>query len=414
MKLIVNTLLGALALLSSNSLALADWPQWRGPDRENRSPDTGLLKTWPEGGPKLVWRTDEAGLGYAGYAIVGERLYTMGLRKDKEHLLCFDAATGKELWATAAGDKYDNDWGDGPRMTPTVDSERVYGISGDGTLTCAKASNGDRVWQTSLVKDLGGKLQSWGYTEAPLIVGDLVICTPGGAKGTLAGLDKRTGDVRWRTKDVTDEAQYSSCILIEHRGKPQVVQLVMKQVFGVDPANGALLWSAPFAGRTAVIPTPLYHDGHVYVTAGYGVGCALFELGEDGRSAKAVYDNKVMKNHHGGVVRVGEHIYGHSDGAGWTCQDFKSGEEVWSERGGLGKGAVHFADGMLYCLDEQTGEVVLAEASPKGWNVASRFTLTPLSEQRSRQGKIWTHPVVSGGRLFLRDQEYIYCYDVKK
>jgi len=413
MKLIVTSLLGAAALVTLGPLAHADWPQWRGADREGRSPDTGLLATWPEGGPKLAWRASDAGLGYAGFAVVDGRLYTMGLRDDTEYLLCYDAKTGKELWATEAGDKYENGWGDGPRMTPTVDGELVYGISGAGTLTCVRSSSGKLVWKTSLVEDLGGKLQSWGYTEAPLIVGDLVICTPGGEQGTLAGLDKKTGKVRWRTKDVTDEAQYASCILIEHEGKPQVVQLVMKRVFGVDPSSGALLWSAPFDGRTAVIPTPIYHAGHIYVTAGYGVGSALFELAKDGRSAKEVYSNKVMKNHHGGVVRVGEHVYGHSDGPGWVCQDFKSGAEVWSDRS-LGKGAVHYADGMLYCLDERTGEVVLAEASPKGWNVASRFTPSPLSKQRSKQGGIWTHPVVTGGQLFLRDQEFIYCYDVKK
>jgi hypothetical protein len=241
----------------------------------------------------------------------------------------------------------------------------------------------------------------------------MVICTPGGSKGTLAALNKMTGEVLWRTTDVTDEAQYSSPILIQHGGKPQVVQLVGQKVFGVDPATGALLWKAPFPGRVAVIPTPIDGgEGRIYVTAGYGVGCQLIQLGANNAVETVYENNKVMKNHHGGVVLVDGYIYGHSDGNGWVCQDLKTGKEVWSNKG-FGKGAVHFADGMLYCLNEKSGEVALVEASPKGWNQKGHFTLAPLSAQRNPQGGIWPHPVVINGRLYLRDQEFLYCFDVK-
>ncbi len=185
----------------------------------------------------------------------------------------------------------------------------------------------------------------------------------------------------------------------------------MSKVFGVDPASGKLLWQHDWPGRVAVIPTPIYHDGHVYVSSGYGVGCMLLKLGAD-QSVTKVYDNKVMKNHHGGVILVGEHLYGHSDGPGWVCQKFLTGEEVWADKN-LGKGAVHYADGMLYCLDEGSGEVALVEASPKGWLEKGRFKLDPQTTQRNPQGRIWTHPVVINGRLYLRDQELIHCYDVK-
>ena len=337
----------------------------------------------------------------------------MGLRDETEFLICVDAATGRELWATAAGGRYPNNWGDGPRTTPTVDGGMVYAMGGQGMLVCARAADGKIVWQKSLVDDLGGKLQWWGYTEAPLVVGDVLVCTPGGEKGTLAGLDKLTGAVRWRTAGLTDEAQYSSPIRVDHGGRTQVVQLLMKKVVGVDPANGEVLWTADFPGRTAVIPTPIHHEGHIYVTAGYGVGCALLKLADDGRSVTPVYENnKVMKNHHGGVVRVGGHLYGYSDGPGLVCQDLKTGAEVWADKS-LGKGAVHYADGMLYCVDERNGDVALVEASPEGWREKGRFRLAPLSEKRSRQGGIWPHPVVINGRLYLRDQEYLYCFDVK-
>lgn len=412
MKLPFRPLALSLALAGS-SLFAADWPQWRGADRRDHSPDQGLLKQWPAAGPKRVWLFDNAGLGYAGYSIVGDRLFTMGLRDEQEFVIAVDTKTGKELWATPAGEKYPNRWGDGPRMTPTVDGGFVYAIGANGLLICAGAADGKVSWQKALITDLGGKLPGWGYTESPLIAGDKVFVTPGGSQGTLAALNKKTGETVWRTKELTDDAHYSSPILINPPSGPQIVQLVEKQFFGVNPDTGAVLWQADFPGRTAVIPTPVYHDGHIYVTAGYGAGCKLVKLAADGKSVTTVYEgNKVMKNHHGGVVLVDGHVYGHSDGYAWICQNLKTGEEVWANKS-LGKGAVHYADGMLYCLDERSGEVVLAEASPKGWNEKGRFKLDPLSEKRSRQGGIWPHPVVLNGRLYLRDQEYLYCYDVK-
>ncbi len=411
MRSITRSLLAGLSL--ATTLVAADWPQWRGPSRNDHSPDTGLLKQWPEGGPKQVWLFKDAGLGYSGYSVVGGKLFTMGLRNQKEQIIALDATTGKELWSAPAGDKYPNDWGDGPRATPTVDGDRVYAVGGNGLLICAQTSDGKVLWQKSLVSDLGGKLQGWGYTESPMVVGDKVICTPGGSKGTLAALNKMTGDVLWRTTDVTDEAQYSSPILIQHDGKPQVVQLVGQKVFGVDPATGALLWKSPFPGRVAVIPTPIDGgEGRIYVTAAYGVGCQMIQLGAN-NSVEVVYENnKVMKNHHGGVVLVDGYLYGHSDGYGWVCQDLKTGKEVWVHKG-FGKGAIHFADGMLYCLNEKSGEVALVEASTKGWSQKGQFTLAPLSAQRNPQGGIWPHPVVINGRLYLRDQEFLYCFDVK-
>ncbi len=400
----------SLMLLGTSALA-ADWFQWRGPGREDHSPDTGLLKTWPKEGPPQVWVFQDAGLGYGGYSVVSNRLFTVGLRDEKEYLIAVDTQEGKELWSAFIGPLYSNGWGDGPRMTPTVDGDRVYAIGGRGLLVCAQAADGQVLWQKSLVGDLGGVLQDWGFTESPLIVGDRLFCTPGGSRGTMAALNKLTGEVLWRTANLTDHAQYASPILIERNGRPQVVQLVMQKFFGVDPANGKVIWLADFPGKVAVIPTPIYHDGIVYVTAGYAVGCKAVRLG-DGPTPETVYENKVMKNHHGGVVRVGDHLYGYSDGPGWVCQNFQTGAEVWANKS-LGKGAVHFADGMLYCLDEQSGEVALVEASPSGWNEKGRFTLEPQSTLRHPQGRIWPHPVVVNGRLYLRDQELLHCYDVK-
>lgn len=403
----------ALALPASVGHA-ADWPQFRGPDRQDRSPDTGLLQSWPAGGPPLKWTYQDAGLGYAGYSVVGGRLFTMGLREEQEYLIAVDTANGHPLWSAPAGPKYPNHWGDGPRMTPTVDGDRVYALSAQGFLICANAKDGHLFWRKSLVGDLGGKLQQWGFTESPLVVGKVIIVTPGGAQGTLAGLDKTSGEVLWRSKELTDSAQYASPIFVEYGGQAQVVQLVEKKLFGVDPANGKLLWQTDFPGSVAVIPTPIASpDGYIFATAGYNAGCKVVKLAADGRSVTTVYESKRgFQNHHGGVVLVGDYLYGHSEGPGWTCQDLKTGKEQWSSKS-LGKGAIHYADGHLYCLDQNSGAVALVDASPKGWHETGRFKLSPQSAKRSPEGGIWPHPVVINGQLYLRDQEILYCFDVQ-
>jgi outer membrane protein assembly factor BamB len=286
----------------------------------------------------------------------------------------------------------------------------VYALSGQGNLVCANVADGKVDWQQSLT-ELGGKVPGWGYTESVLVDGDHVICTPGGSKGAVAALDKKTGKVVWQSTEFTDGAQYSSLVPATINGTKQYVQLTMQSIVGIAAKDGKQLWKAPWPGKTAVIPTPIVRDNLVYVTSGYGVGCKQIKIGPN-NEVEAVYENKVMKNHHGGVILVGDYLYGHAD-AGWTCQNFKTGEEVWNHRG-FGKGAVGYADGMLYCLEEGSGTVALVEASPAGWKEHGRFTLDPQTKIRSSQGRIWTHPVISNGKLYLRDQDLIYCYDVKK
>ena len=391
--------------------AAGDWPQWRGPNRDDISPETGLLKEWPSDGPKRVWLHEDGGLGYAGFSVAGGKLYTMGLFDAEEKLLCLDAATGKKLWDAPVGAIYKNGWGDGPRSTPTVAGGKVFAIGGNGDLLCADAATGKKEWSVSLTKDLGGKLQSWGYTESPFVDGDVVIVTPGGGQGAIAALDAKSGKVKWQTSDVTENAQYSSVIPVNHDGKRQYVQLLMNSILGVS-TDGKVLWKTDFPGKVAVIPTPIHKDGQVYVAAGYGVGCKSIKISAGG--AEEVYSNTNMVNHHGGVILIDGKLYGHSDGrpGGWTCQDFKTGEVVWQDRG-IGKGAVTSADGHLICLSEDNGTVALVKVSDKGWEQKGSFKLEAQSSQRNPKGKIWVHPVVAGGRLYLRDQEFISCYDSK-
>jgi outer membrane protein assembly factor BamB len=388
-----------------------DWPQWRGPDRSDVSKETGLLKKWPAEGPKRLWLFENAGNGYSGPAIANGKYFTIGTRDNSECVIALDANIGKELWTAKLGGELENRWGGGPRGTPTVDGDRVYALSGKGDLACINVADGKVLWTASMT-GMGGKTPNWGYTESVLVDGDKVVCTPGGSKGAMAALNKTTGKVIWRSTDFTDDAQYASVVPANVHGQRQYIQLTMQHVVGIAAKDGKQLWSSDWPGRTAVIPTPIHHDSHVYVTAGYGVGCKLVKIEPDNK-VTTVYENKVMKNHHGGVILVGDHLYGYSDGPGWVCQDFKTGNEVWAERNKLGKGAIACADGMLYCLDEGKGTLVLIEASPKGWNEHGRFTFEPQTKIRSPQGRIWTHPVISNGKLYLRDQDLIYCYDIK-
>ncbi|MGL4512683.1 MAG: PQQ-binding-like beta-propeller repeat protein [Lacipirellulaceae bacterium] len=401
-----------LSLLFLATIAPADdWPQWLGPNRDGLSTETGLLQEWPAEGPKSLWVSRSVGLGYSGPAVVGDRLYLMGTKGDAEALFCLDTASGDELWSTPLGDVYDNNWGDGPRGTPTVEGGRVYALAAKGTLACIDAKTGEAVWTKSLVDDLGGEVPHWGYSESPLIDGQLVVVTPGGDDGTIAALDKESGDVVWRSTALEDGAHYSSVVAATIHGKLQYVQLLEKRLVGLDPQSGNLLWEAPWPGSVAVIPTPIARDNRVYVTSGYGAGSMLVEV-DAANKATVVYDNKVMKNHHGGVMLLGDHLYGHSDGVGWVCQDFATGKQVWRERSKLGKGAVAYADGRLYCLDEEDGEVVLAEPTTEGWREHGRFKLDPQTERRKPSGRIWTHPVIANGVLYLRDQELLQAFDV--
>lgn len=388
-----------------------DWPGWRGADRSDVSQETGLLQKWPKSGPKKLWSNKLGGLGYGGFSVVGDTVYSVGAKDGSEYLFAMNVKSGKLKWSNKMGDLYENKWGDGPRSTPTVDGGFVYAMSARGNLVCVKARDGKGVWWKSMTK-MGGKIPRWGYAESPLVDGNKVVVTPGGSGGTVAAFNKKNGKLLWRSTGVTDQPNYSSIVKAKIAGKEQYVQLVMNKVFGVNPKNGKLLWKHRWRGSTAVIPTPIVKGDEVYITSGYGAGCMKVKVSADG-SAKQVYRNTVMKNHHGGVILVDGFLYGHSDRTGWVCQDFDSGELVWRERREVGKGCVAYADGRLYLVDENSGEVALIAATDEGWEEHGRFQMKPLSNRRKPMGKIWVHPVISNGRLFLRDQEVLHCYDIR-
>jgi len=387
-----------------------DWPQWRGPNRDDVSTETGLLQSWPEDGPRKLWTYEQGGAGYAGFAVVGDRMYTLGASDSNEFALCLNAEDGSEIWKVNIDNRFKNKWGDGPRNTPTVDGDHVYFMSANGILKCLTAADGSEKWAVSLTDDFGGETPYWGYSESPLVDGDRVVCTPGGKDGAMIAVNKQTGETIWQSRTFTDKCHYSSIVAADIDGKRQYIQLVEKAVVGIDAENGALLWREDWRGRTAVIPTPIVQDNRVYVTSGYGAGSMLLDVSSS--AAKQVWYSNKMKNHHGGVILIDGHYYGYSDRVGWVCQDAATGDVVWSEKDALGKGAIAYADGRFYLLEEKTGAVVLIEASTNGWNELGRFKLDPQSPNRSPDGAIWVHPVISDGKLYLRDQEFISCFDI--
>lgn len=417
-KSILLPILGALCAVTVHAdNAAFDWPQFRGPNRDDVSKETGLLKQWPAGGPKKLWTFDKAGLGYSGFSVAAGHLYTLGLRDGVQTLICLDTATGKEIWAAPFGpetEKYATKWGEGPRSSPTVDGDKVYALGAAGDLVCAATSDGKIAWQKKMA-DFGGKTHNWGYAESPLVDGPKLVCTPGGPQGTVVALDKKTGAVLWQSKELTDPAEYASLVPAAINGTPQYVLLTQQSLAGIAAKDGKVVWRAVWPGATAVIPTPIVRGNQVFATSGYKVGCKAVTVGSDG-TTNEVFRNDDLENHHGGVVLVGDYLYGHSvskSSLGWTCMDWKTGTVKWQEKSKLGKGCITSADGMLYLLDEKTGDCVLIEANPNAWTEKGRFKLEPLSANRSPQGGIWPHPVVSNGHLYLRDQEFISCYAVK-
>lgn len=410
---LLRALVMGAAVLIFNSVLALDWPQWRGPNRDGVSTETGLLAQWPRGGPPLAWKTTGLGTGYSSVSVAAGRVFTMGDVAGASRVLAFDETTGRALWSARVGRAGGGGGYPGPRCTPTVDGDRVYALDQFGELVCLDAATGREVWRTNLATDFDGKVMSgWGYSESPLVDGERVICTPGGPQGTLLALHKTNGAVLWRSKEFTDDAAYASVLRATLAGVPQYVQLTDASVAGVAVDTGRLLWRAERRGRTAVIPTPIAFDDCVYVTSAYGVGCNLFKVSSASPTLRVepVYANKEMANHHGGVVRIGDYLYGYSDGKGWTCQEFKTGRAVWQERRRLGKGSLTAADGRLYLRAESgAGTVVLLEATPDGWNEKGRFDPPDRSEQNS-----WPHPVIANGHLYLRDQDVLLCYDVRQ
>ena len=412
----IRLLLLAVAWFAADSLSAvaADWPQWRGPQRNGISDERGLLKQWPADGPKLVWQAKEIGDGYSTPSVVGDRLYLMSNKgMDDEFVLALGTKDGQRIWSQRVGKVGPNSALQYPaaRSTPTVDGALLFALGSDGDLACLETASGKVVWQKNLRSDFGGKPGAWAYSESPLVDGDLLVCTPGGKEATLVALNKKTGETVWKcSTPEADQANYASIIVVNAAGRKQYVQFLSKGLVGVDAKTGVLLWryDKSAKGSTANIPTPVAHQSFVYNSTGRGG--ALLELTSGGGQveAKEVYFLPKLPSSIGGSVEVGGKLFG-TNSQSLMCADFTTGEVKWQNRC-VGAGSVCYADGLIYVHGEN-GDMALVEATPEAYREQGRFTL-PDQPDRGKS-LAWPYPVIADGKLYIRDLGMLWCYDVK-
>ncbi len=410
---------------AAGDAAEGQWPQWRGPNRDGISADKGLLKSWDNQPPKLAWKASGLGGGFASISIADGRIFTMGDRDGDQYVIALSLVDeGKELWATKIGKGGGGSGYPGPRCTPTIDGERLYAIGIHGALVCLNVDGGDVVWEKDFKKDFRGKMMSgWGYSESPLVDGEKLVCTPGGKDAAVVALDKANGDAIWEAKvgdlgsSGRDGAAYSSIVISHGGGVKQYVQLMGRGLVSFRASDGEVLWNYNrIANGTANVPTPIVDGDYVFGSTGYGAGSALVKLSSDGGdkvSAEEVWflEGNKLQNHHGGMVLVDGYLYGgngHNKGFP-ICVDVKTGEAAWSEGRGPGSGsaAIGYADGHVY-FRYQNGVMALVEATPDGYKLKGTFQIPDVKDPS------WPHPVIVGGKLYVREQDALLCYDVSE
>lgn len=387
--------------------------EWRGPGRTGVYNENGLLKEWPAEGPKLLWAAENLYKGYSSVTIANNRIYTTGSNGKEDVLICLEM-TGKPKWRVPYGRSWDGSYTES-RCTPTIENERVYVSSGMGDIACINAITGSIIWSVKASENFSGTYGRWGLAESLLIVDDKVFFTPGGNTTTMVAYDKLTGKLLWQSESLKDEPSYVSPLLIDRNGKRIIVSVTAKYIFGILPENGKILWKFDFGslidpgGRNNHTNTPLYDNGKIFVTSGYNHKSAMLNLSEDGQSVSMAWTNSVLDVHHGGVVKIGNYIYGSNwtdNGMGnWCCIDWDTGELTYETKW-KNKGSVIAADGKLYCYEEKTGYIALVNPTPEKFDIISSFKI------QMGTGPHWSHPVIHNGILYIRHMDVLMAYDI--
>jgi outer membrane protein assembly factor BamB len=409
------TLLLILSIAAASVYA-GDWPQFHGPDRNNKSPDKGLLKAWPEGGPSRIWEAAGIGEGYSTVAIVGKHIYTTGSINGDCVITALDM-DGNKVWTRKNGKAWKKSY-PGTRSTPTITDGLLYHLSGIGNLICVKADIGEVVWGVNILEKFDGRNITWGLAESPLIIGDKVICTPGGRNVSMVALDRKTGKVAWKCTGAGDKPGYASPILIDYQGLKQIVTVMSESIVGVRVSDGKLLWRYPhkvYADEN--ITTPLFHDGFVIVSGCGRRGTTSLQLRVSGDecSIKEHWRNKTLDNKQGGIVLLDDKLYGYAESQNrskpWMCIDFKSGATIFQDSPVRSSykyknGCLTYADGMFYLYSDD-GKMALAKPMDKGFKVTGRLRIKEPGKRPT-----WAHPVVFGGRLYIRYGDKLGVYNI--
>jgi outer membrane protein assembly factor BamB len=393
----------------------AVWPCFHGPQRNNLSTDTGLMQAWPQDGPKLLWTASGIGHGYSSVAIVGERIFTAGMIDKQTYVTALDLK-GKKLWQSLNGQSWQaserQSWAvaySGSRGTPTVDGKTVYHLSEMGRLTAFDARTGLEQWHVDVLNTFDAERPKYGLSESVLIHRDILFCCPGGKSGYVVALDKETGRTLWANTEIADPVGYCSPVVARIDDVEQIISMSANRVFSFDPKNGRMLWDYPFGNKRGNSATDvIVSGGRVYASSGYGGGSVLLQpqrKSNGGFSVTEVWTSDLLDNHHGGVLLLNGHLYGAGHEArGWFCLDFTTGRKMWQSPG---KGSLTYADSRLYCLDERS-TMSLVKATPENWEEISSFRLP-----RGGKGLYWAHPVICGGRLYVRHSDQLFAFDIR-
>jgi outer membrane protein assembly factor BamB len=407
----------AVCVLLTVGTRAADWPQWRGLNRDGHSGEKGLLKEWPKDGPKLLWQVNDLGRGYATPSVAGGRIYLMANQGlEDEFVVALNAADGKRVWSTRigkVGNPNQNPNFPAARSTPTVDGSVLYALGSDGDLVSLDAATGKVRWQKSLRTDFGGMVPTWAYAESPLVDGDVLVCVPGGSDATLVALDKRSGNIIWKSAvPGGGMAGYASLIIDVAGGIKQYIAYTAGGLVGVEAKTGRFLWKyEKTKGSMGMsMATPVAGDGYVYSGATrVGAGAVRLAAAQGSVTAEEAYFDPKLPSAIGGTVLVGPYLYGTSQAM--MCVEFKTGQIKWTERS-IGAASLAYADGLLY-LHGEGGEVALVEASPEAYKEKGRFTPPNAPAHPNQMEKSWAYPVIADGRLYIRDLDTMWCYDIR-
>lgn len=392
----------------------ANWPQFRGPHRDGKSSETGLLQAWAEGGPPLVWEVDGLGDGYSSAAIAHGLVYTTGMLEGQGYVFAFDMH-GKLKWKVCYGPEWNRSYR-AARCTPTVEQERLYLMSGLGVVSCLDSRTGDVFWSFNAFDASQGKFPLWGMSENLLVDGDKVICSPGGKSASVIALHKQTGELVWACRELSQESTYCNPSVFDWGGRRIIATMLRDSVVGLDADTGRLLWRDELEDyhtdrkRSVNANAPIFHAGRIHTTSGYNNGGAMLQLSSDGTQIQRLWTDTVLDVHHGGVILHEGYLYGSnwtSNSRGnWACIRWGDGQKMYDARWDGNKGSIIYADNRLYCYNEKSGDVALVVPTPDEFRIVSSFRVT------KGKGPFWAHPAIAHGRLYIRHGAYLMVYDI--